>query len=382
MSEAQAANGSGLALRSTVTADGWVELSLTRVPVPVPGADEVLVRVEATPLNPSDLGLLLAGADLTTLERSGSGEASKTRAQVPAEAMRMLAARVGQALPVGNEGAGVVVATGDSSAARALAGRTVAAVGGAMYAQYRCLRADACLVLNAGTTPAQAASCFVNPLTALAMTETMRLEGHRAIVHTAAASNLGQMLQRICLQDGIPLVNVVRKPEQEALLRGLGATRVCDSSKEGFMKDLIAAVSATSATIAFDATGGGKLGSQILTAMEIAASASGQGYSRYGSSTHKQLYIYGGLDRGPTILNRTFGYAWSVGGYLLSGALQKIGAEGAARMRARVAAEITTTFASHYHKQISLVDALAPENVAAYGRMATGEKYLIAPHAG
>jgi NADPH-dependent curcumin reductase CurA len=210
----------------------------------------------------------------------------------------------------------------------------------------------------------------------------MRLEGHRAIVHTAAASNLGQMLQRLCLQDGIPLVNVVRKAEQEALLRRLGATHVCDSSKESFMKDLIAAVSATSATLAFDATGGGKLGSQILTAMEIAASASSQGYSRYGSSTHKQLYIYGGLDRGPTILNRTFGYAWSVGGYLVAGALQKIGAEGAARMRARVAAEITTTFASHYQKQISLLEALEPENVAAYARMATGEKYLIAPHAG
>ena len=374
------ANETGLQLRSTVSQEGIVELSLARVPVAAPGPDEVLVRIEASPINPSDLGLLLAGADLATLSSTGTGEGAVVTARLTPEILRASAARVGQALPVGNEGAGVVVAAGDSPAAQALRGKTVAILGGAMYAQYRTLRADQCLVLPEGTTAAEGASCFVNPLTALAMTETMRLEGHKAIVHTAAASNLGQMLQKICLKDGIDLVNVVRRPEQVEILRALGAKYVCDTSSERFMPELIEAVTATGATIAFDAIGGGKQAGQILTAMEVAASRTGQGYSRYGSTTHKQVYIYGALDRGPTVLNRNFGFAWSIGGYLLTAALQKIGAEGALRMRARVAAELKTTFASHYTRRVSLVEALRPETIAAYGKMATGEKYLITPH--
>lgn len=374
------ADQTGLQLRSTVRQDGVVELSLARVPLAVPGPDDVVVRIDAAPINPSDLGLLLAGADLASLSSTGTGEHTVVTARLTPEVLRAMAARVGQSMPVGNEGAGIVVAAGDSAAAHALQGRTVAVLGGAMYAQYRTLRADQCLVLPEGTTAAEGASCFVNPLTALAMVETMRREGHKAIVHTAAASNLGQMLQKICTKDGIDLVNVVRKPAQVEILRALGAKYVCDTSSERFMQELIEAVTATGATIAFDAIGGGKQAGQILTAMEVASSRTAQAYSRYGSTTHKQVYIYGALDRGPTILNRTFGFAWGLSGFLLTAALQKIGAEGALRMRERVAAELKTTFASHYTRRVSLVEALHPDTIAAYGRMATGEKFLITPN--
>ena len=371
-----------LELRSTVKAEGVLELSLARVPTPAPKADEVLVRVEAAPLNPSDLALVLAGADLATLKRSGTAEEPVVTATLPDGALRMMAARVGHSLPAGNEGAGVVVAAGESAAAQALLGKTVAILGGAMYTQYRCLNAAQCLVLPAGTSAVEGASCFVNPLTALGMVETMRLEGHTALVHTAAASNLGQMLNKLCIKDGIGLVNVVRKPEQAALLRESGAKYVCDSSSETFMKDLTAALTATSATIAFDAIGGGKQGGQILTCMEAAASSKGGAYSRYGSTTHKQLYIYGGLDRGPTVLARNFGFAWGIGGWLLTPFLVKVGNEAAQRLRERVAAEIKTTFASSYAKQVSLRGALELEAIAGYGKQATGSKYLITPNAG
>jgi NADPH2:quinone reductase len=373
-------SNTGLQLRSTVKPEGVVELSLHRLPIPVPQADEVVLRVEAAPLNPSDLGLLLAGADVTTVKSSGSGDDVVVTASIPPEMMRGVAARVGQALPVGNEGAGVVIAAGSSPAAQALLGKTVAVVGGAMYAQYRCVHALQCLVLPEGTTPVEGASCFVNPLTVLAMVETMRREGHKALVHTAAASNLGQMLQKLCKKDGIGLVNIVRRPEQAAILRELGAEHVCDSSSETFMQDLIEAVSTTGATIAFDAIGGGKQAGQILTAMEIAANRASPGYNRYGSTTHKQVYIYGGLDRGPTVFNRSFGMAFGIGGFLLTPFLLKIGAEGAQRLRERVAAEIKTTFASRYANHVTLEQALTPEAIAAYGRQATGAKYLIVPH--
>ena len=369
-----------LELRSTVKAEGLVELSLLRVPVPVPKDEEVVVRVEATPINPSDIGLLLGGADPSTFQASTSGEAPATTARLSPEVLRALGARVGQSLPVGNEGSGVVMAAGSSPAAQALLGKTVAIVGGAMYAQHRCLPAAQCLVLPEGTTPAEGASCFVNPLTALGMVETMRREGHTALLHTAAASNLGQMLLKLCAKDGVGLVNVVRKPEHVQLLRGLGAKHVCNSSAPAFMEELIEALTETGATLAFDAIGGGKQAGQILTAMEIVASRTAGGYSRYGSSTHKQVYIYGGLDRGPTVLSRSFGTAWSIGGWLLTPFLQKLGAEGVQRLRQRVASEITTTFASAYSHRVSLAEALRPEVIAAYGKQATGQKYLITPH--
>jgi NADPH:quinone reductase len=371
-----------LQLRSTVTSDAKLELKLVDVDMPEPKTDEVLVRVEATPINPSDLGLLFGGADMNTAKYSGSASAPVVTAEIAPAAMRAMAGRVGESLPVGNEGAGVVVKAGDSAAAQALLGKTVAILGGAMYAQYRCLKAHQCLLLPPGTTPAEGASCFVNPLTALGMVETMRREGHSALVHTAAASNLGQMLQRICTKDDIKLVNIVRKPEQVDLLRSQGAEFVCNSSAPTFIDDLTDALVATGATIAFDATGGGKLASQILTCMEIAANKTAKEYSRYGSTTYKQVYIYGGLDTSPTQLTRSFGMSWGVGGWLLTPFLQKIGADEAQRLRERVAAEIKTTFASHYTRVVSLAEALQKESIEVYNKRATGEKYLINPNKG
>ena len=378
-STSSTANLSGLQLRSLVTATGELELSLHSVPTPTPAPDEVVVRLEATPINPSDIGLLFGAADLGTAKASGTPASPVVTMQIPERLMKGMAARVGQSLPVGNEGAGVVVAAGSSAAAQALLGKTVAVLGGAMYAQYRAIKADQCLVLPAGTTPAEGASCFVNPLTALGMVETMRREGHKALVHTAAASNLGQMLNKICLKDQIGLVNIVRKPEQAALLRGIGARYVCDASAPTFMADLTQALVDTGATIAFDATGGGKLAGQILTCMEAALNRTATEYSRYGSTTLKQVYIYGGLDTGPTEFVRNFGFAWSMGGWLLFPFLQRIGEPAAQVLRQRVAAELKTTFASTYSKEISLAEALQLDAIAVYGQRATGTKYLINP---
>ena len=368
--------------RSLVTSAGALELSLAEVPVPAPGPDEVVVRIEAAPINPSDLGLLLAGADLSTVAAAPSSTADRpvVTATVPPGALAGMTARLDQSMAVGNEGAGTVVAAGSSAAAQALLGTVVSTVGGSTYTQYRCVPVAACLPLHDGTTPAQGASCFVNPLTALGMVETMRMEGHTALVHTAAASNLGQMLVKICLADGVPLVNIVRKPEQAELLHSIGATNVCDSSSDSFKDDLTAALTATGATLAFDATGGGTLASTILSCMERALNA-GAAYSRYGSSTHKQVYLYGMLDRTPLQLTRTYGMAWSVGGWLLTPFLGRVGAEGMARLQNRVADEITTTFASSYAAEVSLRGALDPANIAVYGRQATGEKFLINPAA-
>jgi NADPH2:quinone reductase len=273
-----------------------------------------------------------------------------------------------------------VVRTGSSEAARALEGKTVAAVGGGMYSQFRCVKVDQCLVLPPGTTAAEGASSFVNPLTALGMVATMRREGHKALVHTAAASNLGQMLCRICLQDGIDLVNVVRQREQEDILRGLGAAHVCNSSEPSFMQNLTQALVATGATLAFDATGGGKLAGQILTCMEAALNKAASGYSRYGSTTHKQVYIYGNLDPSPTEFNRSFGMAWGMGGWLLFPFLQTIGNAETQKLKDRVARELKTTFASRYSAEVSLSQALKPEAIAVYGKRATGQKYLVVPN--
>jgi NADPH:quinone reductase-like Zn-dependent oxidoreductase len=372
----------GLQLRSLIRKSGELELSLARVAIPEPTEDQVVVKVEATPINPSDLGLLLGPADMSQARTSGSGADTRVTAPVAASALPFLAARLDQAMPVGNEGAGTVVKAGSSPAAQALMGKTVSMVGGAMYAQYRVLKATDCQPLPAGTTAAEGASWFVNPLTALGMTETMKREGHKALVHTAAASNLGQMLSKICQKDGIPLVNIVRKPEQAKLLRDIGARYVVDSSAATFQDDLVQALVETGATIAFDAIGGGKLASQILTAMEIALNKTAKEYSRYGSSTHKQVYIYGSLALGPVELTRNYGMAWGVGGWLLTPFLQKIGRPDQVRLRERVVNELKTTFASHYTRTISLVEALDLANIATYNKRATGEKYLINPNKG
>jgi len=368
-----------LQMLSTVSEDGELKMELKEQPMPTPKPDQVVVRVEATPINPSDQGVMFGWSNMGKAEGSGSGASAVLTAPVPPVGMKTMKARIGQSLPVGNEGAGVVVAAGDSPEAQALMGKLVAVMGGGMYAQYRCLPAMMCMPLKDEHTAKDGASCFVNPLTALCFLETMRAEGHKAIVHTAAASNLGQMLNHICQADGVDLVNIVRRPEQAEILKKIGAKYICDSSSENFSADLTDAIHATGATLAFDATGGGDLASKILSAMEAAAARTPGAYSIYGSIHHKQVYLYGGLDVSPTTLNRGYGMAWGVGGWLLPNFLAKAGQEVAARLRARVVAELKTTFASHYTDEISLSQTLQPEIVKRYYAKATGEKFLVCP---
>jgi NADPH:quinone reductase-like Zn-dependent oxidoreductase len=378
MAEASA----GLQLRSTVRQDGSLELALVSVPVPEPKPEEVIVRMGAAPINPSDQGLLFGGADMTTAKASGTLDQPIVTASIPAAALKAVAGRVGQSLPVGNEGAGVVIRTGSSDAAKALMGKNVSMIGGAMYSQYRTMKVRDVMELPAGTRPADGASWFVNPLTALGMTETMRRENHKALVHTAAASNLGQMLNKICIKDGIGLVNIVRSKEQADILHKIGAKHVVDSTADSFMDDLTAALVETGATIAFDAIGGGKLAGQILTCMESAANKTAKEYSRYGSNVYKQVYIYGSLDNRPTELSRAFGLTWGVGGWLLAPFLQKIGPAEIGKLRQRVASELKTTFASHYTQVVSLQETLQLSNIAIYNKRSTGEKFLIDPSKG
>ncbi|MGB1244333.1 MAG: zinc-binding dehydrogenase [Porticoccaceae bacterium] len=369
-------------IRSTLTNEGILELSIVNVERPVPGDDEVLLKIEASPINPSDLALLITfAADLDSLSVSGEGDQTVASIKLHPGLLGALKPRMGQSMQVGNEGGGVVIDAGAN--AKHLIGKTVGVAGGAMYSQYRCVPAQSCLVMNEGTTSMQAASSFVNPLTALAFVETMRLENHTALLNTAAASNLGQMLVKICKDDGVPLINVVRKPEQVETLKKLGAEYICDTSADSFMDDLVNAIVATGCTLGFDATGGGnggKLPGQILTAMEIAANKTATEYSRYGSDTYKQVYIYGGLDMSPTVLNRSFGLQWGLGGWLLTPMIGRIGMERFGQMRERVAAEIDTTFASHYTQEISLAEMLQPEIIRGYAKQATGAKYLVNPH--
>ena len=366
-------------IRSEVTKEGKLLIYVESTAMPEPKEDEVLIRIEASPINPSDLGLLIGPADVSSMSVSGEGENAVVTMDIPEGLLRMLETRLDQSLPVGNEGGGVVVKAG-SKDLEDLVGKTVGVAGGSMYSQYRCVNAASCFVMHDGVTSAESASCFVNPLTALGMGETMRLENHSALVHTAAASNLGQMLIKICLDEDVPLVNIVRKEEHVDMLNGLGAKFVCNSSKETFMQDLVSALVETGATIGFDATGGGKLSGQILTAMEVAANQTATEYNRYGSNTFKQVYIYGGLDRSPTTLNRAFGFSWSLGGWLLTPFIGRIGPERFEELKQKVADEIKTTFASHYTKEISLEEVLQPENINVYSKQATGEKYLVNPN--
>lgn len=369
-------------IRSTVTGDGNVEISIAKVDIPTPADDEVLIEIYAAPINPSDLALLTTfGGDVSNIKISGSGDNTVASMSVHPAVMRSMKSRVGQSMPVGNEGAGVVVDAGIN--AKSLIGKTVGLAGGAMYSQYKCAPAVNCLVMDDGIAPSEAASSFVNPMTALSFVETMKMENHSALVHTAAASNLGQMLVKICKDDGIPLVNIVRKSEHVKLLNELGAEYVCNTNDESFMDDLVAALVATGATLGFDATGGGNNGelpSQILAAMEIAANKTAKEYSRYGSDTYKQVYIYGGLDQSPTILKRSYGMSWGLGGWLLTPMIGRIGMEKFGQMRMRIAKEIKTTFASSYAKEISFAEMLQPEIIKSYAKQATGEKYLVNPH--
>lgn len=369
-------------IRSKVTSEGNIELSITKSEKPIPSADEVLIRVEAAPINPSDLGLLLSfAADLSSISSSGTEEEMVTSMKIHPALMGSMKPRLDQSMQAGNEGAGIIEDAGEN--VKELIGKTVGLAGGAMYSQYRCVPAASCLVMDEGTSPAEAASCFVNPLTALSFVETMKIENHTALVHTAAASNLGQMLVKICKDDGIPLVNIVRKSEHVELLKNLGAEHVCNTSDDNFMDTLVSALVETGATLGFDATGGGnggELPGQILSAMEIAANKTAKEYSRYGSDTYKQVYIYGGLDQSPTILKRAYGMSWGLGGWLLTPMIGRIGMEKFQQMRMRVAKEIKTTFASSYAQEISFEQMLQPEIIKSYAKQATGEKYLVNPH--
>jgi len=368
-------------IRSMVTSDGNIEISIANVEMPIPGDDEVLIEVHAAPINPSDLGLLLSfAADLSTINVSGSGDETVTSMKIHPALMGAMKPRIDESMPVGNEGSGIVIDAGAN--AKELIGKTVGLAGGSMYSQYRCVPAANCLVMEEGTSPAEAASSFVNPLTALAFIETMKMENHTAIVHTAAASNLGQMLVKICKADDIPLVNIVRKQEQVDLLKGIGAEHVCNTSDSNFMESLVSALVTTGATLGFDATGGGnggELPGQILAAMEVAANKTAKEYSRYGSDTYKQVYIYGGLDQSPTILKRSYGMSWGLGGWLLTPMIGRIGMEKFQAMRMRVAKEIKTTFASTYANEISFEEMLQPEIIKSYAKQATGQKYLVNP---
>ncbi|SEH18574.1 hypothetical protein SAMN05428974_2809 [Sphingopyxis sp. YR583] len=363
-----------------VKPEGQLEVYLERRPMPQPKPHEVLVKVLTTPINPSDLGLLFGGADMSTARAGTRNGLPSITADVPPPGMRAMGGRIGDALLIGNEGCGLVVAAGSNPDAQALIGQTVALLGGEMYAEYRCLPVQMVMPLPDGTDPVDGASCFVNPLTSLAFTETMRMEGHNAIVHTAAASNLGQMLVKICAKDGIPLVNIVRSDAQVEILKNIGAQHIVNSSADDFQDRLVDAIVETGATLGFDAIGGGKLAGQILAAMEVAAVKRMTTYSRYGSDTFKQVYIYGALDLGPTTLNRSFGLTWSLSGFLLTPFMAKAGMEVVGRMRKRVVDELTTTFKSHYSHEISLTDALNLDTAQAYNAKRTGEKYLIKPH--
>ena len=369
-------------IRSKVTEEGFMEISIVKASMPTPKEDEVLIKIEASPINPSDLGKLISFASiLDDIEVSGSGEETVTRIRLNRKLMRSLRPRLNQSISLGNEGAGTVIEAG--AKAKYLIGKTVGLAGGGMYSQYKCLPSSSCLVMADGTNPKEAASSFVNPLTALGFIETMKLENHSAIIHTAAASNLGKMLVKICNNDSIPLVNIVRSSKQVEILKEMGAKIVCNTSDETFISDLVEAIKKTGANLAFDATGGGNEGmlpGQILSAMETAALSFSKEYQIYGSNVHKQVYIYGGLDRSPTILNRSFGMQWSLGGWLLMPMINRFGMEKFKKMRERVAKEIKTTFASEYSKTISFTEMLQPEVIRSYALQATGGKYLVEPH--
>lgn len=366
-------------IRSTVTDDSTVTVAIHETEVREPVGREITVRIEAAPINPSDLGTMFAGANLSTASGIG-GDVVGMRAELSPAAFSAQAGRLGKALPCGNEGGGVVVAAGSSPEAQSLVGRTVGFASGNSYARYRTISVDQCFPMPDGTTPEQAAAPFVNPLTALGMVETMSDEGHAALVHTVGASNLGLMLTRLCQADGIELVNIVRRPEQVELLRKMGAEHIVDSSTDDFVDNLVGALRATGATIAFDAIGGGEMASTLLSAMERVASSRGGEFSRYGSGVHKQVYIYGGLDQSPTVLRRDFGMSWGLGSWRLRPFLGRIGDERASALRRRVADEITTTFASSYGLHLSLADVVDPATVKEYTAKATGRKALVMPH--
>lgn len=366
-------------VQSTTQNDEVLDVRIVDADMPTLRDSDVLVRIEAAPINPSDLGLLFGPADMDSAQYSSDPATPSINAPIPSHLMSGIEGRIDQSLPVGNEGAGIVISAGQSEEAQALIGKVVGFSGGGTYSEYKAVRATQCIPMPEGTSPAQSASCFVNPMTVLGFVGTMRREGHTAMVHTAAASNLGQMLQKVAIEESFNLVNIVRSKEQEDILRNIGATFVCNSSSENFLSELTEALVTTGATLGFDATGGGRLTSDILACMERAAVSQDAAFSRYGSTVHKQVYIYGGLDRNVTTLNRSFGMAWGIGGWLLTPYIQIAGTEELQKMRERVSSSITTTFASAYTREVSLTDALSKAAVDEYRKQATGQKFLINP---
>ncbi|MEM8497143.1 MAG: zinc-binding dehydrogenase [Pseudomonadota bacterium] len=367
-------------LESLVKTDGTLQLSIGSTEVPEPKQNEVLVRIEAAPINPTDLAVLLASADLASLEAVEGDNGVVVQASIPSRILKLHARRVNKPLVAGFEGAGTVVAAGESDQAQALLGKVVAMTGGAMFSEYRCVPVADLMIMNPGTTAAQAASSIVNPMTALGFIETLRKEGHTAMVHTAAASNLGQMLIRLCHQQDIALVNIVRSPEQRTLLKNQGAEFVIDSSDQDFRRDLTDALATTGATLAFDAVGGGRLGNTVLSCMERAA-AKNEPTSHYGTDLFKQLYIYGRLDLAPTELTAAYGFAWNVGGWLMGHFLRRTDPKRVKQLQQKITDEISTTFASHYAAEASFEQVLQTDAIRLYSALSTGNKYLLNPSA-
>lgn len=366
-------------LFSTVSAAGQLTVELMPVDLPTPQDNEVVVKVELAPINPSDMWPLFSLGDLSKATLTFNEDEKILSAPIFDGTVNHVRTRHDQACAVGNEAAGIVIAAGSSDAAQALMGKRVAVLSGSTFAEHTCAAANMCLAHAEQTTAQQAASSFVNPLTALCMVETMRKEGHTALVHTAAASNLGQMLNRICIADGVELVNIVRKQEQVDILEALGAKYIVNSSSDTYLKDLYKAILATGATLAFDATGGGQLASDILGTMEAVLTKDVTGLNTYGALQHKQVYLYGGLDVSPTTLNRSYGMSWGIGGWLLMRALATLEPAVVGGLYKRVASEIDTTFASTYTAELSFEQAMTPEVIFKYNAKKTGEKYLLNP---
>ncbi len=363
-------------IRSTLDSDGILNLDIKTSEIPKPGKGEVVVRIEAAPINPSDVGVLFGMSNMITADLIGT-TASPKPIKYPKGLLGHFKKRIGKSLAIGNEGAGTVIEAGEG--AENLVGKVVSLFGASSYAKYRCVPAQSCLVMNEGTTPQEAAASCVNPYTVLAMVETMKMENHKAIINTAAASNLGQMLTRVCIADNIPLINIVRRQEQVELLKSIGAKYVINSTNESFKHELIEAIKETGATLAFECIGGGTMTNDLLDAMEKAIQSKDETYSVYGSTTHKQVYIYGSLSQQPTSLSRSYGMYWSVGGWLVTPIIQKLGYEGFGKMRQRVANEIKTTFKSEFHKTITLEEACEPDHIVEYVKAGSGLKYLINP---
>ena len=364
----------GKQIFTTLEADGTLTVEVAESTFPEPKGSQVLVRMEAAPINPSDLALLFSAADLENAEYSPG----KIVAKMPEPFLSGSKGRHGQRMPVGNEGSGTVVAAGENPAAQALIGQPVACVPGSAFSQYAIAEAAMCLPLG-DVSSEDGASAFVNPMTALGFVETARMEGHKAIVHSAAASNLGQMLNKICQEDGMDLVNIVRKQEQVDILKDIGATHIVNSSDDDFMKRLRSAIDTTDAYLGFDPIGGGDTVDTIFKAMEQVAVSKMSEFSRYGSDQPKKMYIYGRLDLGPTILTPSYGFGFTLSGWLLTPFLQKAGMETVMRMRKRVLDNLTTTFASSYKSKVTLEQMLEKDAAMDYRLMRTGEKYLVTP---